>query len=84
MSPIDEVSVAKYDEYTKARNEMLLATDTLMAPWTVINSNEKRRARLGAIRSVLYGLDYVHKDHAIVDEPDPRFVRTAHSTFIDN
>ena len=84
MSPIDEVSVAKYAEYTKARNEMLLATDTLMAPWTVINSNEKRRARLGAIRSVLYGLDYEHKDHAIVDEPDPRVVRTAHSMFIDN
>jgi polyphosphate kinase 2 len=84
MSPIDEASVAKYDEYTEARNEMLLATDTLVAPWTIINSNEKRRARLGAIRSVLHGLDYEHKDHDIVGEPDPRVVRTAHSVFIDN
>lgn len=84
MSPVDEVSMAKYDEYTKARNEMLLATDTLVAPWTIINSNEKRRARLGAIRSVLHALDYEHKDHDIVGEPDPQVVRTAHTVFIDN
>jgi polyphosphate kinase len=84
LSPIDEVSVAKYDAYTAARNEMLLATDTLVAPWTIVNSNEKRRARLGAIRSVLQALDYEHKDHDAVGEPDPRVVRTAHSVFIDN
>ncbi len=84
ISPIDEVSVAKYNEYTKARNEMLLATDTLLAPWTIINSNEKRRARLGAIQSVLHALDYEHKNHDIVGEPDPRVVRTAHSLLIDN
>ena len=84
LSPIDEVSVAKYDAYTAARNEMLLATDTLVAPWTIVNSNEKRRARLGAIRSVLHALDYEHKDHDAVGEPDPRVVRTAHSVFIDN
>jgi polyphosphate kinase 2 len=84
LSPIDEVSVAKYDAYTTARNEMLLATDTLVAPWTIVNSNEKRRARLGAIRSVLHALHYEHKDHDAVGEPDPRVVRTAHSVFIDN
>ena len=84
LSPIDEVSVAKYDAYTEARNEMLLATDTLVAPWTIVNSNEKRRARLGAIRSVLQALDYEHKDQSAVGEPDPRVVRTAHSVFIDN
>ena len=84
MSPIDEASVAKYDAYTEARNEMLLATDTLVAPWTIVNSNEKRRARLGAIRSVLHALDYEHKNHDVVREPDPRVVRTAHSLFIDN
>ncbi len=84
MSPIDEVSVAKYDEYTEARNEMLLATDTLVAPWTIVNSNEKKRARLGAIRSVLHALDYEHKDHDVAGEPDPRVVRTARSVFIDN
>jgi polyphosphate kinase len=84
MSPIDEVSVEKYDEYTEARNEMLLATDTVMAPWTIVNSNEKRRARLGAIRSVLHSLDYEHKDLDVAGEPDPRVVRTARSVFIGN
>jgi len=84
LSPIDEVSVTKYDEYTEARNEMLLASDTLVAPWTIVNSNEKKRARLGAIRSVLHSLDYQHKDHGVVGEPDPRVVRTARSVFIDN
>jgi hypothetical protein len=63
---------------------MLLSTDTLVAPWTIINSNEKRRARLGAIRSVLHALDYEHKEHDIVGVPDPRVVRTAHSVLIDN
>ncbi len=84
ISPIDEASVAKYDAYTEARNEMLLATDTLVAPWTIVNSNEKKRARLGAIRSVLHALDYEHKDQGVACEPDPRVVRTAHSLFIDN
>ncbi|NQV11487.1 MAG: polyphosphate kinase 2, partial [Cyanobacteria bacterium] len=84
LSPIDEVSVEKYSAYTEARNEMLLATDTLAAPWTIVNSNEKKRARLGAIRSVLHALDYAHKDHDVACEPDPRVVRTAHSVFINN
>jgi polyphosphate kinase 2 len=84
LSPIDEVSVTKYDEYTEARNEMLLATDTIVAPWTIVNSNEKKRARLGAIRSVLHALDYEHKDLDVAYEPDPRVVRTARSVFIAN
>lgn len=76
LSPIDEASVTKYDEYTAARNEMLRATDSTRAPWTIVNSNEKKRARLEAIRSVLHGLDYEHKDRRVVREPDPRVVRS--------
>ncbi len=72
LSPIDEVSVQKYDEYTDARNEMLLASDTMVAPWTIVNSNDKKRARLGAIHSVLHALDYEHKNHDVVGDPDPR------------
>jgi len=83
LSPIDAVSVKKYDEYTKARNEMLLATDTLVAPWTIVNSNDKKRARLGAIHSVLHSLDYEHKDHDVIGGPDLRVVRTAKSVLID-
>jgi polyphosphate kinase 2 len=83
LSPIDDASVAKFDNYTTARNEMLLATDTPLAPWTVINSNEKRRARLGSLHSVLHELPYDHKDERVAHEPDPRVVRAASSLAID-
>jgi polyphosphate kinase 2 (PPK2 family) len=68
----------------EACNEMLLATDTLVAPWTIVNSNGKRRARLGAIRSLLHAPDDEHRDHDAVGEPDPRVVRSAPSVRIDN
>ena len=61
LSPIDEASVKKDDEYTHARNETLHASDTGHAPWTIVNCNQKKRARLESIRSVLYGLDYEHR-----------------------
>jgi len=82
LSPIDEVSIDRYDDYTAARNEMLLASDTVIAPWTIINSNDKQRARVNAIRSVLAALDYEHKDHGVVGEPDARVVRPARSISI--
>jgi polyphosphate kinase 2 len=84
LSPIDEISIDRYDEYTAARNEMLLASDTMIAPWTIVNSNDKQRARVNAIRSVLGSLDYDHKDHDVVGEPDGRVVRTARSIAIVN
>jgi polyphosphate kinase 2 len=77
LSPIDQASIDRYDDYTEARNEMLLATDTTSAPWTIVNSNEKKRARLGSIRSVLHALPYDDKDGDVVYEPDPRVVRPA-------
>jgi polyphosphate kinase len=82
LSPIDEVSIDRYHDYTAARNEMLLASDTMIAPWTIVNSNDKQRARLNAIRSVLSTLDYEHKDHGAVGEVDARVVRTARSITI--
>jgi polyphosphate kinase 2 len=77
LSPIDEASITRFDEYTEARNDMLLATDTGLAPWLIINSNEKRRARLESIRAVLDGLPYAKKDPAVAHTPDPRVVRLA-------
>ena len=77
LSPIDEASIHKFDDYTAARNEMLLATDTAAAPWTVINSNEKKRARLACLATVLEALDYAHKDHGVIGELDHRVVRPA-------
>jgi polyphosphate kinase 2 len=79
LSPMDDASVHRFDDYTEARDEMLLATDTQMAPWTIVNSNEKKRARLESIRTVLHALDYDGKDPDIVHEPDPAVVRPASS-----
>ena len=77
LSPIDEASIDRFDDYTIARNDMLLATDTSVAPWTVINSNDKQRARLESIRAVLNVVTYPHKDHHVVHEPDPHVTRPA-------
>jgi len=77
LSPIDEASIDRFDDYTIARNDMLLATDTSVAPWTVMNSNDKRRARLESIRAVLHALTYPHKDPDVVHEPDPHVSQPA-------
>jgi polyphosphate kinase 2 len=77
LSPIDDASINRFDDYTEARSQMLLATDTQVAPWIIVNSNEKRRARLGAIRAVLASIPYPGKDEDLVGEPDPHVVRAA-------
>jgi polyphosphate kinase len=77
LSPIDEASLGKFDVYTEARNAMFFYTDTAEAPWTVVNSNEKKRARLEAMRAVLHALDYEHKDAEVAHAPDPRVVQPA-------
>jgi polyphosphate kinase len=83
LSPIDEAGVELYEHYTAARNDMLRSSSTPVAPWTVVNSNDKRRARLGSIRAVLHHLDYDHKDHDVVGAPDPHVVRPADQLHID-
>lgn len=75
LSPMDLASLDRWDDYTQARNDVLNFTDTQEAPWTVVNSNEKRRARIGAIRHVLASIDYDDKDYGVVARPDPRVVR---------
>ena len=56
---------------------MLFYTDAPEAPWTVVNSNEKKRARLEAIRHVLHVTPYDGKDETVVYVPDPRVARPA-------
>ncbi len=70
LSPIDREAPALWDHYTRAQNDMFLFTHTHEAPWTVVNSNNKRRARLNAIRLVLSSLPYDSKDHDVVWPPD--------------
>jgi polyphosphate kinase 2 len=75
FSPVDNASLDKYPEYGKSRDEMFFYTDRPVTPWTVINSNEKRRARLESIRHVLESVPYDHKDPKVARVPDPCVVR---------
>jgi polyphosphate kinase len=70
ITDIDLAAIAKWDDYTKAKEDMFRFTHTAASPWTVIRANDKRRTRLEAIRCVLYALDYEGKDAAVVDKPD--------------
>jgi polyphosphate kinase 2 len=62
LSPVDRESLDKWDEYTRAKEAMFLHTDTADAPWTVIKSDCKKRARLNAMRYLLHVLPYAKKD----------------------
>ena len=71
LSPIDLASLDKWDEYTKAKEAMFARTDVPEAPWTVIKSNDKKRARLEAMRCVLSRFDYDGKDEDAIGRVDP-------------
>jgi polyphosphate kinase 2 len=76
LSPIDKASLDKWDDYTEAKEAMFFYTDTADAPWTIVKSNDKRRARLEAMRHFLHTLPYDGKDTSVVHEPDPLIVGT--------
>ncbi len=77
LSPIDKASLSKWDDYTEAKEAMFFYTDTADAPWTVIKSDDKKRARLNCMMHFLNSLDYPGKDLNIVSAPDPLIVNTA-------
>ena len=77
LSPMDLASLDRWDDYTEAKEAMFFWTDTADAPWTVVKSNDKKRARLEAIRHVLHRFDYADKDEAVVGTPDPRIIGPA-------
>lgn len=74
LSPIDKASLTKWDDYTEAKEAMFFYTDTADAPWTIIRSIDKKRARINCIRHFLSTLDYPGKDPQVVKAPDPRVV----------
>jgi polyphosphate kinase len=74
ISDIDLAAMARFDDYTAAKEEMFRFTHTAMVPWTVILANDQRRARLEAIRSVLHAIDYKDKDAKAVGKPDADIV----------
>ena len=83
LSPMDLASLDKWDSYTEAKETMFLATDTHWAPWTVVKSNDKKRARLEAMRHVLHMFDYEDKDTGLVAAPDSLIVGPASRIFED-
>jgi polyphosphate kinase 2 len=77
LSPMDLASLDRWDDYTEAKEAMFFYTDTADAPWTVVKSNDKKRARVEAMRWVLSRFDYADKDEDAVGTPDSRIVMTA-------
>lgn len=77
LSPMDLASLDKWDDYTAAKEDMFALTDTDFAPWIVVKSNDKKRARVNAMRHVLGKFDYDGKDHEVVGEADPLIVGRA-------
>lgn len=81
LSPVDLASLDKWDDYTKAKEAMFFYTDTADAPWTVIKSNCKKRARLNAMRYVLHKLPYNNKNMETIGPMDPLLVGGAHVVY---
>jgi polyphosphate kinase 2 len=81
LSPMDLASLDKWEDYTDAKEAMFFYTDTADAPWTVVKSNDKKRARLEAMRHVLHMFPYTGKDTAVVSAPDPLIVGSASQVF---
>ncbi|AXX29273.1 polyphosphate kinase 2 [Actinosynnema pretiosum subsp. pretiosum] len=77
LSANDLESLDRWDAYTEAKVAMFRATDTGYSPWTVVKSNDKKRARIEAMRSVLARYDYADKDREAVGEPDLRIIGAA-------
>jgi len=74
LSPIDRESLDKWEDYTEAKEAMFFYSDTADAPWTIIKSDDKKRARLNCMRHFLSSLPYTGKDKNVVGEPDPLIV----------
>lgn len=77
LSPIDKASLGKWDEYTEAKEAMFFYTDTADAPWIIVKSDDKKRARLNCMRHFLASIDYPEKDLEVIGTPDPLIVGRA-------
>ena len=77
LSPIDMASLDKWDSYTDAKEKMFFHTDTADSPWTVVKSDDKKRARLNTMRYVLHSLPYTGKDIDRVGTADELIVSRA-------
>ena len=74
MSPVDKAAVGLWNEYTRAKEAMFFYTDTASCPWTIIKSDDKKRARLNCMQHFLSTLDYPDKNLDVVLGYDPLIV----------
>ena len=81
LSPTDLASLDRWDDYTVAKEAMFEQTDTSFAPWTVVKSNDKKRARINAMRHVLGQFDYGRRDDRIVVATRPLVVGPASTVY---
>ena len=76
LSPVDIASLDRWDDYTAAIEEMFRKTEAPVAPWTIIRSDDKRRARLNAIRVFLHSIEYAEKDEEQIGPVDGLIVKS--------
>ncbi len=81
LSSVDKASLNKWEQYTEAKQAMFFYTDTADAPWTIITSNDKKRARLNCMRHFLATLDYPDKCSSVIKQPDPLIVGQVHKVY---
>ncbi|MBZ9659718.1 polyphosphate kinase 2 [Mesorhizobium sp. ESP-6-4] len=74
FSPIDIAGVGKWDDYTRARDQMIERTHKEFSPWVVVRANDKRRARLAVIQRILLSLPYDGRDLHAVGKPDKKII----------
>ena len=74
LSPIDRASLERWGDYTEAKEAMFFYTDTADAPWTIIKSSDKKRARINCMQHFLASLDYPDKNKRVARAPDPLIV----------
>ena len=84
LSPIDMASLERWDDYSKAKDNMMFHTHTNDAPWTIIRSDDKKRGRINCMRHFLSTLDYPGKDDRVVGKADPLIVGTPNNLYNDN
>ena len=81
LSPVDKASLELWDDYSRAKDNMMFYTDTKDAPWTIVRSDDKKRGRINCIRYFLNSLDYPDKNPDVVYAPDDKIVGSAEKIY---
>lgn len=84
LSEVDRASLNKWDDYTEAKEAMFFYTDTADAPWTIVKSNDKKRARLECMQHILASMPYPNKNKSLIRGPDPLIVGGTHHVIGDS